>query len=141
MIVFNYTSKMFGNIFPKDIDDWHKAYPDVNIELALAQMTQWLLADKKRAKKNYRKFIINWLSKNQREKETIMTLAAKPEKSKKCIVCKEPTREESQFCKSCGFAYDRLPEYVKYHGVKILKYKLPVAEIEKMILAERARRI
>lgn len=140
MITFDYDIlKQFEGVTDKDKEDWRNAYPNVDLWTAFLQMAQWLLADKKRAKKNYRKFIVNWLSKNQREKETLLSLSRRPEEAVKCVVCKQPVRSaDSEFCKSCGFAYDNLPLEVKYNRVRVLKFKLPMVELEKMILAQKA---
>ena len=51
-----------------------KMYPEIDVELELRKMKAWLLADGRRAKKNYKRFVINWLNK---------ALSAVKEKEKK----------------------------------------------------------
>jgi len=52
----------------EDIEGWEAAYPNVEVRGELLRMGQWLLANPKRAKKNYRRFIVNWLTNEQKKK-------------------------------------------------------------------------
>jgi hypothetical protein len=53
------------NITPRDIESWGEAYPACEIKIELAKMATWLNANPKLRKKNYRRFINNWLSRAQ----------------------------------------------------------------------------
>ena len=57
----------------QDVERWRKIYGSVNIERELWKMADWLDANPSRSKKNYKRFIVNWLSKAQREAEAIET--------------------------------------------------------------------
>lgn len=45
---------------------WRKAYPALKIDTELAEMDQWLWANPNRRKKNYPRFIVNWLNNRQK---------------------------------------------------------------------------
>jgi len=64
-IVFNFKTAKWENIKKEDIELWKEAYPACDIELGLKQMKVWLLNNPKKRKKNYRRFISNWLSRWQ----------------------------------------------------------------------------
>jgi len=54
------------NITDKDIEDWEDAYPACQVKIEIKQMRQWILSNlRKGRKKNYRRFITNWLSRSQ----------------------------------------------------------------------------
>jgi len=61
-INFNYETKNWENITEEDIKDWETVNISCNIISELELMRQWLLDDKKRAKKHYRKFISGWIN-------------------------------------------------------------------------------
>jgi len=64
-INFNFDKEEWENITPKDIERWKEAYPACDIDIELAQMREWLLSNPDKKKKNYRRFITNWLSRSQ----------------------------------------------------------------------------
>jgi hypothetical protein len=70
-IKFIYEDEEWENISEKDIENWKKAYPACDIEVELERMKQWLLANPNKRKKNYRRFIVNWLSRQQDRGGTI----------------------------------------------------------------------
>jgi len=43
--------------------EWEQAYAPLNVAGELLKMKQWLDANPRRRKKNYNRFIVNWLSK------------------------------------------------------------------------------
>lgn len=45
------------------IDEWEKTYSPLNVAGELEKMVLWLDANPKRRKKNYNRFVINWLNK------------------------------------------------------------------------------
>lgn len=55
----------FDGITPDIMEGWEKAYPAVNIPRELYAMDQWLIANPDKRKKNYYRFITNWLSRKQ----------------------------------------------------------------------------
>lgn len=64
-VIFNFNHKKWENIKPEDVNQWREAYPACDIELELKQMREWLLSNPSKKKKNYRRFITNWLSRSQ----------------------------------------------------------------------------
>lgn len=60
-IYFNGKTFKFENIPREKIDKWCKAFPIIDVEQELKKMEAWLSANPKRRKKNYEKFIVNWL--------------------------------------------------------------------------------
>lgn len=64
-IFFCFDKKKFLNINNGDKEGWGEAYPACEIDLELKKMREWLLANPGKKKKNYRRFIINWLSRSQ----------------------------------------------------------------------------
>jgi hypothetical protein len=55
----------FTGITPQMMTLWGKAYPAVNLTKELYAMDQWLIANPEKRKKNYYRFITNWLSRKQ----------------------------------------------------------------------------
>ena len=64
-INFNFETGKWENITEKDKELWREAYPACDIKLELAKMADWLLSNPDKKKKNYRRFITNWLSRTQ----------------------------------------------------------------------------
>lgn len=64
-IYFDFEKRQFFNITEEDKKGWKEAYSACNIDVELKKMREWLLANPEKKKKNYRRFIINWLSKTQ----------------------------------------------------------------------------
>jgi len=61
---FSSSDKKFIGITDKDLADWKEAYPYADIPKELKKAEQWLLSNPSRArKKNWRKFVTQWLSK------------------------------------------------------------------------------
>lgn len=59
-------SLIFSGIEDKDKESWKKAYPACDVESELLKMIEWIKANPDRGKKsNYRRFITNWLSRQQ----------------------------------------------------------------------------
>lgn len=68
-INFNYETKNWENIKDEDLTDWAEINNSCNVIVELETMRQWLLDDKKRAKKHYRKFIVNWIRRADNQKQ------------------------------------------------------------------------
>lgn len=64
-ISFNFASREWEGITIEDKSGWLAAYPACDIEVELYKMREWLLANPEKKKKNYRRFITNWLSRTQ----------------------------------------------------------------------------
>jgi len=64
-IIFSFKEKGWKNITKDHIKVWEKAYPACDINLELAQMEAWLLANPDKKKSQYERFINNWLKKSQ----------------------------------------------------------------------------
>ena len=64
-ISFSLKEKKWEEITAGDINAWAETYPACNIEIELRRMREWLLANPDKKKKNYRRFIVNWLARSQ----------------------------------------------------------------------------
>jgi len=64
-IDFDFQKREWLNIKIEDKSGWLAAYPACDIELELFKMREWLLANPDKRKKNYRRFIVNWLTRTQ----------------------------------------------------------------------------
>ena len=54
--------KFYSNIPQALLDTWEKAYPNVNIQQELIKIKAWLLSNTNKAKKDFKRFTNNWLS-------------------------------------------------------------------------------
>jgi len=66
-ITFNRSTFKFENIPKEKIDKWKEAFLNCNVDLELKKMEAWLMANPTKHKKNYEKFIVNWLSRAKGE--------------------------------------------------------------------------
>lgn len=66
-IIFNNQTFKFENIPKEKIDNWIGAFPNCDVSLELKKMEAWLAANPERHKKNYEKFIVNWLARARGE--------------------------------------------------------------------------
>ena len=66
-IEFNFDTLKFENITIDDVKWWESVYPDVDVvEVLTKRMPDWLLSNPAKAhKKNWRRFITNWLARQQ----------------------------------------------------------------------------
>ena len=64
-ITFSFDERKFLHITIEDKSGWFDAYPACDIDQELREMREWLLANPTKKKSNYRKFITNWLSREQ----------------------------------------------------------------------------
>lgn len=82
-ISFNIIDNIWEGITDGDMKGWAEAYPACDINAEFLKMREWMLANPKKAKKsNYRRFIVNWLTKTQDQGGTKNGRAGNP--------CKEP---------------------------------------------------
>jgi hypothetical protein len=67
-IEFDFESRSFKNITISQVKFWEEAYPDVDVvDCLLKKMPAWIdaNADGKGRKKKWKRFIVNWLSRQQ----------------------------------------------------------------------------
>jgi len=64
-IYFDFKERQFFNIKDEDVQGWLEAYPACDVNSELRKMREWLLANPEKKKKNYRRFIVNWLIRTQ----------------------------------------------------------------------------
>lgn len=67
-LTFNFSTFKFENLLKTDKVEWRKIYDKVDIEKEILKMVNWLKihqAEKRTHKKNWRKFITNWLNRCQ----------------------------------------------------------------------------
>jgi len=63
---FNKNLKSWEGITEEDKKGWRGAYPACNIDLELKKMVEWILSNPEKGKKsNWRRFITNWLTRQQ----------------------------------------------------------------------------
>jgi len=55
----------WGGITDKDKQAWGAAYPACDIQIELNRMVEWIKANPTKKKSNWRRFIVNWLSRTQ----------------------------------------------------------------------------
>ena len=65
-IDFDFEKKEFRHITVDQVKFWESVFPDVDVIHHLEhRMPAWLDGNPSRAKKNYKRFIVNWLSAQQ----------------------------------------------------------------------------
>lgn len=66
-IKFNFKEKKWRGILDEDLERWEKTFPGVDIEYHIfTRMVEWIISNpRKGRKKNYARFINNWLSDEQ----------------------------------------------------------------------------
>jgi hypothetical protein len=65
-ISFDPSTRCWSGIEASDMESWAKAYPACDINSELAKAGEWIIANPAKGKKsNYRRFIVNWLSRSQ----------------------------------------------------------------------------
>jgi len=64
-ISWNKKDGCFEGITPEMIGNWKEAYPAVNLGAQLKRADEWLKANPNKLKKNYYRFITNWLGRSQ----------------------------------------------------------------------------
>ena len=65
-ISYSLNERVWEGIAAIDMESWAKAYPACDINTELAKAGEWIIANPAKGKKsNYRRFIVNWLSRSQ----------------------------------------------------------------------------
>jgi len=80
-ITFSSEKRKFLNITIEDKAGWLDAYPACDIDQELRKMREWLLSNPAKKKKNYRRFITNWLSRSQEKGGTKLSYKEKKKKA------------------------------------------------------------
>jgi hypothetical protein len=65
LISWNRDKGCFEGITPEIVEKWEKAYPAVDLNSQLNRADEWLKANPTKQKKNYYRFVINWLARAQ----------------------------------------------------------------------------
>jgi len=65
LVSWNRTTGCFEGITEMMFDKWATSYPAVDINIQLNRADEWLKANPTKMKKNYYRFIVNWLSRAQ----------------------------------------------------------------------------
>ena len=66
MIKFDFENKKWIGIDRLQVEFWESCFPDVDVVGALTKrMPAWIDGNPDRAKKKWKRFIVNWLSKEQ----------------------------------------------------------------------------
>jgi hypothetical protein len=64
-VQFSFETGKFRGISDEHVSRWCDAYPALEIETELAKAAAWLQANPAKRKKNYQRFLVNWLSRSQ----------------------------------------------------------------------------
>jgi len=64
-ISYDPVARCFQGITDQDITQWAEAYPAVNIRQQILAAAQWVVANPKKTKKSWRRFLTNWFSRTQ----------------------------------------------------------------------------
>ena len=78
-IEFDFETRLWLGITTDDLKGWQQAFPAVDIQNHLNRMKEWLLSNPTKKKINYRRFITNWLLKEQ-DRPSGATLKSREEK-------------------------------------------------------------
>ena len=65
--------KFFDAIDDTIIKVWKEAYPNINIKAELAKAKAWLISSPNNAKKDFKKFVNNWLSRAMQNPTNVAT--------------------------------------------------------------------
>ena len=64
-VQFDYDTGLFTGISEQILQLWYKAYPAVEVDNSIDRAGLWLIANPTKRKKNYFRFLTNWMSKGQ----------------------------------------------------------------------------
>jgi hypothetical protein len=65
-VIFDFSSLKWEGIKEDDLSNWAEAFPAVDVKQELLKMREWIKANPQKGRKsNYRRFITNWLRKEQ----------------------------------------------------------------------------
>lgn len=64
-VQFDADSRSWKGVSEDDLVAWRKAFPACSVETELAKAAEWVIANPTRTKRNWRRFLVNWLSRSQ----------------------------------------------------------------------------
>ena len=64
-ISFDAEGGVFKNVSKSQIEVWEKAFPAVNLDIEMAKAVSWLIANPKKIKSNYSRFLNGWFTRCQ----------------------------------------------------------------------------
>ncbi|MFL2510977.1 MAG: hypothetical protein ACJ0RN_01620 [Candidatus Neomarinimicrobiota bacterium] len=89
----------------KNLEEWSKKFPSLDVEFELLKMLDWLKANQKR-KKDYKAFFRNWLRKSsnsiEKKVENVYRYIYACRDSDDCNKQESEYKDMYIFCKKCG---------------------------------------
>ena len=64
-VTFSFTTGLFSGVTDEMVATWQVACPAVSVDREIVKAAQWLLANPNKRKKNYRRFLLNWIMRGQ----------------------------------------------------------------------------
>lgn len=142
VIMFNFENRKWEGVVKEDFVGWQETFPACDIKMELLRMAEWLLSNPAKKKKNYRRFINNWLSRSQdkggtkgfnglpppeRKSETPEQMSARKKR--------EAEESEAQYQKGLAKWRGMSLEELRKHQVNLRKWgkiaKIPPVEVER----------
>lgn len=74
----DFDGKGFINVTDEQMELWKAAYPAVNVPAALSRAAAWLDANPQNTKSNYKRFVVNWLAREQDRAPRVAGRSAAP---------------------------------------------------------------
>ena len=142
VIIFSFEKRKWEGITKEDFEGWQVSYPACDIKIELLRMTEWLLSNPTKKKKNYRRFITNWLTRSQDKGGTKGFSGYSPPERKSETPEEKATREkqeaeesEARYQKALEKWRGMSLEELRKHQVNLRKWgkiaKIPPVEVER----------
>lgn len=64
-VSYDFTTGLFRGVTDEMVATWQAMCPAINVDREIIKAAQWLLANPAKRKKNYRKFLVNWILRSQ----------------------------------------------------------------------------
>lgn len=64
-VTYDFTTGLFSGVTDEMVATWQAACPAVSVDREIVKAAQWLLANPTKRKKNYRRFLLNWIMRAQ----------------------------------------------------------------------------
>lgn len=64
-VTYDFTTGLFSGVTDEMVATWQAACPAVSVDREIVKAAQWLLANPKKRKQNYRRFLFNWIMRAQ----------------------------------------------------------------------------
>jgi len=84
-VKFDFDTGSFTGISEKILQKWYTAFPAVDVDNSIDRAGLWLIANPKKRKKNYFRFLTNWMSKGQERGGSAKSVSADEAKRKQVI--------------------------------------------------------